>query len=231
MPRVLIIEDDEDTVLRFKELLSQIQDLDVDSAMTAAQARQMMSAHQYQLALVDIDLSPRMDGKYVGLSLLHDLKDQGCTSIVVSGTEEDNLQEVSLTLSAYDFIAKPITEIAFLSKVNHALTFNASDANHNRESKVAWPEGLRQDPATNTGVLWKNKPVNLTITELSIVRCLVSQPAYASSHRQLANAMKSAVTRAALATHIANIRRKFRDIDDSFDHLTADPGKGYRWKP
>jgi DNA-binding response OmpR family regulator len=231
MPRVLIIEDDEGTVRRFTDLLSQIPDLEIDSAMTAAQARQMISSHQYQLALVDIDLGPGMDGKYAGLSLLHDLKDQGCTSLVVSGTGEDNLQGVSIELDAYDFIGKPINETGFINKVNHALTFHASDANPNRGSKGAWPAGLAEDPVTKTTLIWRNKPVNLSLTELSIVRCLVSQPGHVVEHRKLATAMKSTVSSAALASHFSNIRRKFRVIDDSFDHITADPGKGYYWKP
>lgn len=231
MPRVLIIEDDENTVRRFRELLSQIPDMKIDSAMTAEQASQMISEHQYQLALVDIDLGPEMEGKYAGLSLLHDLKDQGCTWIVVSGTEEDNLQDVSLKLNSYDFIGKPINEIGFLNKVNHALTFHASDANTNRGSKGAWPAGLAEDTITKTTLTWRNKPVNLTLTELTIVRCLVSQPGHVVESKKLAKAMKSAFSSAALATHLTNIRRKFRDIDDSFDHITADPGKGYYWKP
>lgn len=230
MPRILIIEDDGDTVRRYKELLSQISDLEIDTAMTTDQARRMMSSHQYQLALVDIDLGPGMGGKYAGLSLLHDLKDHGCTALVVSGTEEDNLQDVSIELDAYDFVSKPINESGFINKVNHALAFHGSVANPNR-GKSAWPEGLKEDPVTKTTLLWRNKPVNLSLTELSIVRCLVSQPGHVVDHKTLATAMKSAASPAALATHFTNIRRKFRDIDASFDHITPEPGKGYYWKP
>lgn len=199
--------------------------------MTTVQASQMISAHRYQLALVDIDLGLGMEGKYAGLSLLHDLKDQGCTWIVVSGTEEDNLQDVSLKLSSYDFIGKPINETGFINKIKHALAFHASDANPNRGSKDTWPAGLAEDPVTKTTLTWRNKPINLTLTELSIVRCLVSQPGHVVEHRRLANAMKSTVSSAALATHFTNIRRKFLDIDDSFNHITTDLGKGYYWKP
>lgn len=230
MPRVLIIEDDENTVRRFRELLAQIPELEIDSAMTSAQARQLFSTHRYQLALVDIELGQGMDGKYAGLSLLRDLKEHGCTSIVVSGTAEDNLQDVSIELDAYDFIGKPINETGFINKVNHALTFHASDANPNRGNNGAWPAGLAEDPLTKTTLTWLGKPVNLTLTELSIVRCLVSQPGHVVENRKLATAMKSTVSSAALASHFSNIRRKFRDIDDSFDHITSEPGRGYFWK-
>lgn len=228
MPRVLVVDDDESMRHRLENLLSQVDNLSVDLAGDAASARGLMATHVYQLALVDIELGSGPQDKYAGLGLLHDLNEKGCTILVVSGTAEDNLRGVSITLHAYDFIGKPINEQQFLHRVQHALSYANPNGKHACSGGL--PDGLAVDPKNKLGLTWKTKPVRLSLTELSIVRCLVETPGKVVSHSALSKAMKSTVARGALATHISNIRSKFRGIDANFDQIDTEPGKGYFWK-
>ncbi len=229
MPRVLVVDDDLSMRIRLVKLLKGINDLTVDTAADQAEAQNLISENNYRLALVDIELGSDPMAKYAGLGMLQDLSNRGCVTLVVSGTAESNLRSVSMSLRAYDFLAKPFDDLEFIHKVRNALSYIDPDK---KAFKVGvLPEGLSYDPDTKTGLLWHGHRVRLTLTELSVVGCLIASPGEVLIYRDLTQAMKSARSEQAVATHISNIRRKFRDVDENFDRIHTEPAKGYYWKP
>ncbi len=230
MRRVAVIEDDKATNDHLRGLLETLPDLDVVQAFDRETAESIISAQRFDLVVIDIDLGQVPKNKYAGFALLLQLSGKGRATIVVSGMPEENLQAVSLSLSAYDFIGKPINDLDFLNKAEHALEWEASDNGGNEVGVHAWPDGLQLDPARKPGLLWKGKPVRLTLTELSIVHCLIEPPGRVVEYSRLAKTMKSSVSPKALATHMTGVRKKFIDVELTFDQIDSEPGKGYVWK-
>lgn len=230
MRHVIVVEDDAATNDRLKELLEAIQMITVVQTFDRTTAEGVINSTHLDLAIVDIDLGHGPKDKYAGFTLLADLSKKGCTTIVVSGMPEENLKEVSLSLNAYDFIGKPITDLDFINKVEHALAWETSEAGMGPVAVHAWPEGLAPDLSRKPTLLWKGRAVRLTLTELCIVHCLVESPGHVVEYNRLAKSMKSSASSKALATHMTGVRRKFIDVDPSFDRIDSEPGKGYVWK-
>ncbi len=230
MRRVVVVEDDAATNEHLKELLQAMPGVSVVQALDRTTAEAVINSNQLDLAIVDIDLGQGPKNKFAGFALLAELSKKGCTTIVVSGMPEDNLKEVSLSLSAYDFIGKPINDLDFINKVEHALAWEATEASRNQVGVQAWPDGLGPDPSRKPGLLWNGRPVRLTLTELGIVHCLIEPPGQVVEYSRLAKTMKSSNSSKALATHMTGVRKKFIDVDPGFDQIDAEPGKGYVWK-
>lgn len=229
MRRVLVIDDDAATNDRLRDLICSMPDVTVEQAHDRATAERMIRSATFDLAVVDIDLGHPKD-RYAGVALLTELSTRGCTTLIVSGMPADHLRGVTLTLHAYDFLSKPINDLDFMVKVEHAFYFQASAAQGDRMGSQAWPDGLSEDSNRKPNLLWKGRPVQLSLTELGLVMCLIGTPGRVVEHERLAKVMPTAISPRAIATHITSIRKRFRDVDPNFDEIDPEPGQGYVWK-
>lgn len=226
MAKIAVVEDDAATNNDYRKLLETIDGADVLQAHTYEEALRIVGRGDLDLLLIDIDLGGPIKGQLRGFDLLREFGDR-TTAIIVTGMPEQNLQSMALQLKAYDFIRKPINEPDLLNKVRHALEFSSSAAGRVADS---WPADLEPELERPPNLLWKKKPVNLTLTELTIVHCLARRAGETIQHAKLAAAMKTGDSPRALAQHIAGVRKKFLDVDVHFDRIETDPGTGYRWK-
>jgi two-component system response regulator ChvI len=81
--------------------------------------------------------------------------------------------------------------------------------------------------------LWKNQPVNLTVTEFLIIDALAHRPGVVKSRDSLMDAAyddQVYVDDRTIDSHIKRLRRKFRAVDGSFDAIETLYGVGYRYK-
>jgi two-component system response regulator ChvI len=81
--------------------------------------------------------------------------------------------------------------------------------------------------------LWKNQPVNLTVTEFLIIDALAQRPGVVKSRDSLMDAAyddQVYVDDRTIDSHIKRLRRKFRAVDRSFDAIETLYGVGYRYK-
>jgi DNA-binding response OmpR family regulator len=119
-----------------------------------------------------------------------------------------------------------------LNKVEHALSFRTTDPNQKTRGSAdqIWPDGLEPDPLRNPGLKWKNKSVNLSITQLRLVKRLVQNAGTVVEYKDLEKQLVSTNSKKAIATHLTAVRQRFRDVDPDFDQIDNDPGKGYVWK-
>ena len=80
---------------------------------------------------------------------------------------------------------------------------------------------------------WKNKPVSLTRTQLSVLQAMVSRPGVVRSRAALIAAAHHDpvfINDRAIDTQIKYLRKKLKAVDDSFDMIEALNGIGYRFK-
>lgn len=227
MPHVLIVDDEAVMRDKFSSLLREFEGLHIEQAPDADTAQKLMETHKFDIALVDMALGPEPKDRMAGISVLHDLLHQGCIPIVVSGTGNDTLKEVTLKLGAMDYVSKPFIDLDLINKVNLALYW--STAKQSKRAPGSMSGELTADPNDITKLLWKNKPLMLSLAELSLVYKLVKTPGTVVDNNQLQESMKSGNSPSALSTHFANIRKKFLNIDRDFKHI-INQGGGYIWK-
>jgi DNA-binding response OmpR family regulator len=229
MTRIAIIEDVHEDSDNLKALIHSSLEAEVRQAFTKAEAESLLKEEKFDLVIMDVELGAGPKNRYAGLGLLSDIRASWPT-IVVSGMPEDNLRGLSLTLHAYDFIAKPVDEQDLINKIEHALEWSNSEAGKDLTTQHGLPEGLTADPQRKNRYLWNGKPVPLTMTQLSILQCLIERPGTVVETRNLVKNLKSGMTAKAIATQLSNVRTRFRDVDSDFDRIENEPGRGYRWK-
>lgn len=230
MYRIAIVEDITVESERLKALINETFEAEVLQAFTKAEAEELLCREVLDLVIMDIELGPGARNRYAGLGLLSDMRDKRWPTIVVSGMPEGNLRNLALTLHAYEFMAKPVDDQDFIHKVEHALSWDRGDRGKDLFGSDGWPKGLAPDADKKNKLRWKGTPVKLTMTELSIVQCLIEQPGTVVGYKRLLHNLSSTANVKALATHVSGARRAFREADPQFDHIDNEPGKGYVWK-
>jgi two-component system response regulator ChvI len=107
----------------------------------------------------------------------------------------------------------------------------------------------RDQPIVNQGPLelrcdirrafWKERQVDLTLTEFAIVHYMVLRPGADVTYRQIYDLVRGKDFiagygpdgyRSNVRSFIKRIRKKFREVDSEFDHIENYPGFGYRWR-
>jgi two-component system response regulator ChvI len=87
------------------------------------------------------------------------------------------------------------------------------------------------DPARHR-VAWDGKDVTLTVTEFMILEALAQRPGVVKSRNQLMDVAYQDdiyVDDRTIDSHIKRLRRKFREVDDSFKGIETLYGVGYRF--
>lgn len=216
MPQIALVEDDRATSDKHRDVLDSIAGVTVSQAFTYEEAVRLISKGGFDLLVVDIDLGGPVAGEYRGFDILRDFGDK-ITTIIVTGMPEENLHALALKLKAYEFINKPVGSFDLINKAKHALGFD----HRVPEGQVVFPKDLRLDPNRPPHVMWKNRSVDLTLTQLTIVHHLAQHAGKTVELQKLTNVG---------ASHIVAVRKKFLLVDKNFDRIESDPGLGYYWK-
>ncbi|MCG8324007.1 MAG: proteobacterial dedicated sortase system response regulator [Thiotrichales bacterium] len=143
---------------------------------------------------------------------------------------DSDLDSISgLRLGADDYLTKDIT-LAHLSARIAAL-FRRIDAlqtaGETRDDVIEC-----DDLHINCGALlveWKGSRIDLTLTEFWIVASLARRPGQVKNRDQLMQDANIFVDDGTVTSHIKRIRKKFREIDRTFDAIDTIYGMGYRW--
>lgn len=231
--RVVIVEDDRVTNDRLRILAESLGGVEVEQAFDCLAAEKLISSQDFDLALIDIDLGPDLinqDGRYSGLALLPALAEKGVITIVVTGMAEINLPPLAFRLKAYDFIPKPIRDPELIHKMKLAFELGKARGKPLLQMESAWPADVIEDPSHTPGLMWKRKPVRLTLTQLRITYRLLNSANSVVGVDELSTEMGTATSKSALATHITDIRAKFKAVDSKFSSIRNVPGRGYVWK-
>jgi DNA-binding response OmpR family regulator len=117
-PRILIIDDDPDTLLALPALLkSRFPHAVVQTAINGDAARTWIRNYRYDVILVDIRM-PRIDGLTLLKQLRHELR--GARILVMTASHED-LKAQALEAGAYAFHQKPILPDVLIATIRAAL--------------------------------------------------------------------------------------------------------------
>jgi two-component system response regulator ChvI len=184
------------------------------------------------IAILDIKM-PRMDG----LELLRRLREKSMVPVIFLTSKDDELDEaLGLAMVADDYIAKPFSQRLLIARIRAILRrAEVSQGGAGTEEAAAQTSLTRGRLAMDTArhrVTWDGAPVTLTVTEFLILETLAQRPGIVKTRNQLMDAAYHDdiyVDDRTIDSHIKRVRRKFRQVDASFDAIETLYGAGYRF--
>ncbi len=184
------------------------------------------------LAVIDIKM-PRMDG----MELLRRLRERSDFPILFLTSKDEELDEaLGLAMGADDYITKPFSQRLLIARIRAVLRRTEMRARPPAEEDEEAPAEivrgrLRMDPARHR-VSWDGDNVTLTVTEFMILEALAQRPGVVKSRNQLMDIAYQDdiyVDDRTIDSHIKRMRRKFRQVDNSFKAIETLYGVGYRF--
>ncbi|MEE9446426.1 MAG: response regulator transcription factor [Arenicellales bacterium] len=225
---IAIVEDDADQRENYSDALK-AQGYDVVVYPNKPAALAGFKQALPDLAILDIMLEDEMDG---GFDVCRELRHMSPKLPIIFLTARDSdIDRVSgLRLDAWDYITKPIN-LQFLG-VRVASLFRIADSLSNvvDDQLVMLKLGDLELNEASLSVSWQGEPLNLTLTEFWVVESMAHNVGKVKSYDALMQVTKqSYVEKNTINGYIRRIRKKFKQIDDDFDHIETVFGTGYRW--
>ena len=230
MPTIALVDDDRN-ILTSVSIALEAEGYRIMTYTDGASALDGFRTTQPDLAILDIKM-PRMDG----MELLQRLRQRSGLPVIFLTSKDEEVDEVmGLRLGADDYITKPFSQRLLIERIRALLRRN--EASRAEGSGVA-PSGVlsRGDlvlDETKHQCTWRGEDIQLTVTEFLLVKALAARPGMVKSRDQLIDAAYGEniyVDDRTIDSHVKRIRKKFRGVDDSFNHIETLYGIGYRYK-
>jgi two-component system, OmpR family, response regulator ChvI len=227
--RLLLVDDDP-----FSAILRDAGHITICCDHPATALAMLVSGVEIEGCIVDLSM-PDVDG----LEFVRTLRarDLNIPLMVVTAHSSPVFEEEALELGALDFVDKG----RGLGILLHRVARLVSGISRPVEAPIATDlsHGKLKIQGALRRIAWNGSNVPLTRMELEIVHLLASRPGISVSYRDIYDAMKmdgfvagsgEEGYRANVRAAVKRIRRKFSDIDPSFDALENYPGFGYHWR-
>jgi DNA-binding response OmpR family regulator len=222
--KILVIEDNEDT----RRFLSQVlgREYEVILADNAVLGIDFARNQAPDLILLDIML-PHLSGLDACQLLKKDERTARIPIIFLSAKSKVSDITSGLNLGADDYIPKPFDYKELLARVQARLRISAARGGAGDSIVVG---ELNVDPASRV-VKYKNRVIDLTLTEFDILRRLAMNPGDTISRKDIIEAVrhhsKKPINDRTIDVHIRAIRKKIPEMQK---HLTSVYGVGYRYE-
>ena len=235
MPHLLLVDDD----ALFRESLG-LNLIDEGYVVTSLAGGREALAYLERGGGADVMLLDWRMPDLTGLEVLRLMRAAGITIPVIFLTvlSDDIYEEAALEGGAVDFIDKSRRLPILLKR----LQLIAEGGRLSAEPVPARTASLRLGRLTlrfdTNRALWDGRTVDLTLTEFKILTLLAENAGEDVGYREIYDLVhgKDFIAghgaegyRANVRTFIKRIRKKFRDVDLSFDHIENYAGFGYRW--
>lgn len=160
-------------------------------------------------------------------------------AIFLTALTDQIYEEAALATGAVDFVEKSRSFTILEKRIGLILDGAKARgaANGNEAEQVSLGElALRLKTSRAT---WRERPVELTLTEFKIVALMAERAGEDVAYRDIYDLVHGAGFlagagpegyRANVRTFVKRIRQKFRDVDADFDQIGNYAGFGYRWK-
>jgi two-component system response regulator ChvI len=230
MKHTIALVDDDRNILTSVAMTLEAEGFQVRTYTDGESALQGLIARPVDLAVLDIKM-PRMDG----MELLQRLRQRTALPVIFLTSKDEEVDELmGLRLGADDYITKPFSQRLLIERIRALLRRN--DTSRAEVSGVAQGVLVRGElvlDETKHQCTWKGADIQLTVTEFLLVKALAARPGMVKSRDQLIDAAYGEniyVDDRTIDSHIKRVRKKFRAVDDSFNHIETLYGIGYRYK-
>jgi two-component system response regulator ChvI len=227
MPTIALVDDDQN-ILTSVSIALEAEGYRIITYSDGSSALDGFKLSPPDLAILDIKM-PRMDG----METLRRLRQTSDVPVIFLTSKNEEIDELfGLKMGADDFIRKPFSQRLLVEHVKTVLRRYASTEPRAADAPKVLERGrLRMDPERHI-CTWKNDPVSLTVTEFLILQALATRPGVVKSRNALMDAVHDDqiyVDDRTIDSHIKRLRKKFKEVDDSFEMIETLYGVGYRF--
>jgi len=241
MAKITLVDDDENIVASVS-LALESHGHEVTAYFDGVAGLGALESDPPDLAILDVKM-PRLDG----MEVLRRLRQTTNLPVIMLTSKDDEIDEIlGFNLGADDYIRKPFSQRLLIERVKAVLRRAhpdemlggetgpvTGDADGEGGDNRAIKRGrLTLDPARHD-CLWEGKPVRLTVTEFLLLQSLAQRPGFVKSRDNLMDAAyedQVYVDDRTIDSHIKRMRKKFREVDPSFDAIETLYGVGYRYR-
>ncbi len=228
MAHTIALVDDDDNILASLSAALEDEGYKVDTYGDGVEALDGISRRPVDLAILDIKM-PKMDG----MELLGNLRQKINVPVIFLTSKDDEIDEVmGLRMGADDYIKKPFSQRLLLERISAVLRRHDLAGQEKSDVDVLRRGDLVLDKSRHL-CTWKDKEVNLTVTEFLLVEALARRPGHVKSRDQLIDAAYGEhiyVDDRTIDSHVKRLRRKFKDVDEDFAEIETLYGIGYRYR-
>lgn len=227
MARRIAIVEDEDAIRDNYAAAFRREGYDVDTYAARGPALQAFDVRFPDLVVIDVNLRDDVEG---GFELCRELRSRAAELPIIFLTARDSeFDAVSgLRLGADDYLTKDISLPHLMARV--AALFRRLDALKQPQSKEhRIRRGELEIDTDRMRILWRDRPVGLTLTEFWLVHAMARYPGHVKNRQQLMDAAQAVLDDNTITSHVKRIRRKFVAIDPDFEAIETVYGMGYRW--
>ncbi len=230
MHTIALVDDDRNIVTSVSIALES-EGFKVRTYSDGAEALRGLTAQPVDLAVLDIKM-PRMDG----MELLQKLRRTTAMPVIFLTSKDDEVDELlGLRMGADDYIKKPFSQKLLIERIRALL--RRVDAATSGEDALGsgniLVRGLMTLDQARHVCAWKGVNVDLTVTEFLLLKSLAQRPGHVKNRDQLIDAAYGEhiyVDDRTIDSHIKRLRKKFREIDEEFNHIETLYGVGYRYR-
>ncbi len=232
MSHKIALIDDDQNILTSVSMVLEEEGFQVFTYTDGVSGLEGVLKEQVDLVVLDIKM-PRMDG----METLRRIREKSNVPVIFLTSKDDEIDELcGLRMGADDYIKKPFSQHLLIARIKTLLrrldAQNAPDGENKEEDALIERGDLLMDK-TRHSCTWKGKPLDLTITEFLILYALVEKPGFVKTRDQLIDVAYGSnvyVDDRTVDSHIKRLRRKFKEIDDSFARIETLYGVGYRYR-
>ena len=228
MPHTIALVDDDQNILASLSATLRDEGYSSDNYMDGVEALDGGARRPGDLAILDIKM-PRMDG----MELLGNLRKKNNLPVIFLTSKDDEIDEVmGLRMGADDYIKKPFSQRLLLERIRAVLRRHEPGEIEQDKKDVLRRGDLILDSSRHL-CTWKDKEVNLTVTEFLLVEALARRPGHVKNRDQLIDAAYGEhiyVDDRTIDSHVKRLRRKFKNEDEEFAEIETLYGVGYRYR-
>ncbi|MBL1142668.1 MAG: proteobacterial dedicated sortase system response regulator [Proteobacteria bacterium] len=227
MPKQIILVEDEPILCENYAKAIKEQGYDVITCSNKQEALTTVNKQLPDLAILDIGLG---DDAEAGFDLCREIRSLSNSLPIIFLTARDSdFDTISgLRLGADDYLSKDTSMPHILARIA-ALFRRVQALQTTIDSEQIKYEQLLVD-SQRFQVKWNDEEVDLSLTEFWMVHSLAKRVGHVKNREQLMGDSNIYVDDGTITSHIKRIRKKFKEIDSSFDHIETVYGIGYRWK-
>jgi len=241
MAKIALVDDDENIVASVS-LALESHGHEVKAYYDGVAGLNGVEADPPDLMILDVKM-PRLDG----MEVLRRLRQTSNVPVIMLTSKDDEIDEIlGFNLGADDYIRKPFSQRLLIERVKAVLRrANPEDpmnpgaplpppvnGEENGDGRALKRGRLTLDSARHD-CLWEGRPVRLTVTEFLLLQSLAQRPGFVKSRDNLMDAAyedQVYVDDRTIDSHIKRMRKKFREVDPSFDAIETLYGVGYRYR-